>query len=82
MPDCPKCGVTCGLHEKGLICPVCLGMYTYIQDEHFPKYDYDELIQYRQLFDELYYLGLLHRGKNRVEFFEDGVIISTLDDIY
>lgn len=82
MPECPKCHITCGLWESGIICPACMQLISFEQAKVLEGYDPQEIYQAIELYELLGSLGMLRPGCNKVEFTEDGMILERMGELY
>lgn len=75
MPDCPDCYVTLALSLAGGVCPECLNVYRLSAIQRMPGFD---RIKVREAMDILILLsssGILKPGINKVEFYDDGMLM-------
>lgn len=80
MPNCPKCRHLLALYEEGAICPNCKRTYKPEQVAKMPGYNHAEVQAQIALFILLHSAGVLKPGCNKVELFDDGMIITPGDN--
>jgi hypothetical protein len=80
MPDCPKCKTTLAFYAAGGICPECRTSFTPSQIVKMPDYDGIEVAHLSDMYILLTSAGLLKKGLNKVELYEEGMLIENTDD--